>query len=504
MTVCRLIATTGVAALFLPAQAMAGQARLTISSGKTKNVQCSAGVCAPTATSAVLNVRDLETMLASGNVEVTTTGAGVQANNIQFDAPFSWLGTNTLWLDAFESIAIAKPITVKGTGGLKLTTNDGGSGGTFAFSKKGHVIFKKLASSLAINGTSYVLVGDIATLASDVAAEPGGAYALAGNYDASGDGTYSAAPIATTFTGTFEGLGNEISNLTIDDSTEAQGVTEYVGLFSQVDEGGTLRDVHLTNANISAGNSVDDESWGVGALAGVAGIVENCSATGTVTSSSGESQWVGGLLGYGSTIMNSHANSKVGATETDTAGGGVYVGGLAGTADDVDNSYAAGAVTGSAAEGSVYAGGLFGFTANSKSIINSYATGNVSATTNNDDFSIAESGGLIGDNEDGISNSYASGTVSASGGTCCSGVPSSAGGLIGWQASSGSISDDYWDTTTSGTNTGVGYGSSSGVTGLTTEQFQSGLPAGFDPSIWREKSKINGGFPYLIANPPAR
>lgn len=42
----------------------------------------------------------------------------------------------------------------------------------------------------------------------------------------------------------------------------------------------------------------------------------------------------------------------------------------------------------------------------------------------------------------------------------------------------------------------------SGVAGLTTEQLQSGLPAGFDPSIWGEDAKINHGLPYLLANPP--
>ena len=42
-----------------------------------------------------------------------------------------------------------------------------------------------------------------------------------------------------------------------------------------------------------------------------------------------------------------------------------------------------------------------------------------------------------------------------------------------------------------------------GITGLTTAQLQSGLPAGFDPSIWAESPNINGGLPYLITNPPA-
>jgi hypothetical protein len=68
------------------------------------------------------------------------------------------------------------------------------------------------------------------------------------------------------------------------------------------------------------------------------------------------------------------------------------------------------------------------------------------------------------------------------------------------------LSDDYWDTTTSGiTNLsqGAGYPSDDpGITGLTTSQLQAGLPTGFDPSIWAEDSGINNGLPYLIANLP--
>ncbi|HEY6578573.1 MAG TPA: hypothetical protein VIY09_04570 [Rhizomicrobium sp.] len=43
-----------------------------------------------------------------------------------------------------------------------------------------------------------------------------------------------------------------------------------------------------------------------------------------------------------------------------------------------------------------------------------------------------------------------------------------------------------------------------GITGLTTTQLQSGLPQGFDPTVWAENPKINGGLPYLIANPPRK
>ena len=43
-----------------------------------------------------------------------------------------------------------------------------------------------------------------------------------------------------------------------------------------------------------------------------------------------------------------------------------------------------------------------------------------------------------------------------------------------------------------------------GLTGLTSKQFKSGLPAGFDPTVWAEKKGVNHGFPYLINNPPPR
>jgi hypothetical protein len=40
------------------------------------------------------------------------------------------------------------------------------------------------------------------------------------------------------------------------------------------------------------------------------------------------------------------------------------------------------------------------------------------------------------------------------------------------------------------------------MVGLSAAQFQSGLPAGLDPTIWGENARINGGFPYLLALPP--
>src|SRR5205085_411451 len=114
------------------------------------------------------------------------------------------------------SIAFAKPVMVAGTGALTLTTNDGGTGGELSFAQKANVTFFDLSSSLIVNSASYTLVGDIHTLAADMAANPSGDFALAANYDAGPDGTYSTSPVSTPFAGTFEGLGNTISRLSVD------------------------------------------------------------------------------------------------------------------------------------------------------------------------------------------------------------------------------------------------------------------------------------------------
>src|SRR5437870_7236697 len=108
----------------------AARADVTISSDATKNMSCSNGVCTPTASDAVLNVNDLESLLASGNVTVTTTGSGgVQATNINVTAAVSWSSQSALRLDAYESVVIHKKISVPTGAGLSLATNDGGSGG---------------------------------------------------------------------------------------------------------------------------------------------------------------------------------------------------------------------------------------------------------------------------------------------------------------------------------------------------------------------------------------
>src|SRR5574344_1845214 len=120
------------------------------------------------------------------------------------------------------------------------------------------------------------------------------------NWDPLGDDT-------TQFTGTFDGNGHVIKNLTID------RINEYnVGLF-EATSGATISNVGLENVNVKGQNYV-------GGLLGqnYDSTVSNSYATGSVTGT----YIVGGLVGqnYGSsTVSNSYATGSV--TGTDEVGG---------------------------------------------------------------------------------------------------------------------------------------------------------------------------------------
>jgi hypothetical protein len=372
--------------------------------------------------------------------------------------------------------------------------------------------FASLSSALTINGLSYSLAGSVKSLAAAVANNPSGNYALAADYDAREDKTYRAAPIPTAVSGHVEGLGNTISGLKIAATVNSASI----GLFAEVD--GTVSDFVLADESVD----IQGENDAVGGLVGVnngtvlGGVVAGLIKGGK---SAGVGAFVGGVVGLDNgEIANSHATAKVegrnqaetgGLVGSDIFGSGVgsivnsyatgdvtgeggCTGGLVGYAGMISGSFATGNVTGRRTA----LGDLAGC-GQEQTISNSYATGN--AKSENADGGI--DGGLIGidfyggGNGGAIVTSYATGTPTG-------GIGALNGGFAGEVQYSGATTNDDWDTTTSGAQQAVGKGSSSGITGLTTKQLKSGLPAGFDPTIWAESKKINNGLPYLIANPP--
>ena len=159
-------------------------------------------------------------------------------------------------------------------------------------------------------------------------------------------GLFAVGDFRQAFTGTFEGRGHVLSNLSINRSGGD------LGLFGRNE--GTIRQLGLANVSISGGTGF------VGALAGHNnGLIEQTFALGTVN---GTGSSTGGLVGFNNnlgSIQQSHASvSVIGAN---TAGG--LVGVNAGT---VGFSFANGAVF------APTAGGLIGSNATLAPIVNSY------------------------------------------------------------------------------------------------------------------------------------
>ncbi len=219
--------------------------RLEISNAPTHNMNCTGGVCAPTAKKAVLNVTDLEGMLAGGDVAVAS---GSLAKDIEIKTALNWRARpsclSTLTAQSFST----KRSWFAGTGAaLTITTNDGGTGGDFRFLGNGHAEIWDAGSTLTIDGKTYVLVYNLGSLAATVNADPGGNYALARGYDAKHDGHYGSAVVSAMFSGSFEGLGNVITNLRFSQKARDPNA---VGLFAAIAAGGTVRDIGIANATV--------------------------------------------------------------------------------------------------------------------------------------------------------------------------------------------------------------------------------------------------------------
>ncbi|GGE50450.1 hypothetical protein GCM10007276_29420 [Agaricicola taiwanensis] len=241
------------------------------------------------------------------------------------------------------------------------------------------------------------------------------------------------SPVGTDgagFTGSLDGGGHVIDGLMIDRASQ-----DHVGLFGYV-QNAAIRNLSLTNADVTGGQHV-------GALAGSAVsddgllLIENVSATGTV---SGDDE-VGGLIGAlrggtgGRSLLNgAHTNVAV--------SGNSRVGGLVGInqahsfgRSEIRDSSAWGAVAGLTAGLDI--GGLVGLNradgAGAAALIeSSYASGAVTAGTSEN------VGGLVGRNDttgdDGVASidqSYATGVVTGQ---------TAVGGLVGRSQADGANS----------------------------------------------------------------
>jgi filamentous hemagglutinin family protein len=410
--------------------------------------------------------------------------------DIFVNSPIRWDSAATLTLSAFRNIDVNADITASGGGSLSLTTGTGGAG-DYAIATGKSVSFTGGASSgsvLSIGGHSYTLLYDMTGVQNVNAsgAALGGYYALATSLDATGVSSWT--PIGTDgagnirnsgegFAGVFAGLGNSISNLTVDLPS-----ANYIGLFGY--SSGTIRDVGDVGGTVTGSSKVG------GLVGDNAATLSDVYTTGVVDGV----DRVGGLAGESfGTISDSHAAGNVAGVSNRPD-----VGGLAGyNKGTINQSYATGAV----ADGSLTrlggknVGGLVGF--NAGPIKNSYATGATTAAGGFDASGVAvgglDIGGLIGFNSGRLGQVNATGMVGAVNGA-------NVAGLVG--INQGAIVNGYWDIDTSGQHAGVGPESSAdGAVGLSASgasPFLAASYAGFDfgsTQIWNIVSGLS--FPYL-------
>ncbi len=265
------------------------------------------------------------------------------------------------------------------------------------------------------------------------------------------------ATVGEHFTGNYNGNNYTISNITINRPTES-----HIGMFGY--NQGTISNLGVENVDITG-------KLYTGGLVGTNynGTITECYSTGAVSGSENS----GGLVGYNyGTISKSY--SRVNVTSASNNIGGLVGYSYGGT---ISKCYATGNISGGDNISSFV--GL-----NSSSISECFASG--SATSSGTDV-----GGFVGENttNGAIDHCYAVGVPTGT----------NNGGFAGNNGST--ITDSFWDTETSGTNTGVGTGTSTGANGKTTANMKTSstfTDAGWDfTNIWNLDPAKNEGYPNL-------
>lgn len=387
--------------------------------------------------------------------------------------------------------------------------------------------------------TAIANVTDLQAMENDLT----GNYYLTGDIDASatsgwngGAGFDPIGPSAVSpFTGTFDGAGYTITGLVVNRPTEQRN-----GLFGQIQGTAKIANVTLANCSITGDEYTAPLVGYVDSQDASEPLIQNCHASGTVTSRPGEvnSSYHAGLIGWaqghkasGSDVLIYDCTTSVTVTTSGTTGTSNHAGGFVAwtervvisncsatgnvsAGDDSDKSdtggfiaelneltfidycFATGDVDGYNIVGGFLGDGISG--GDGSYIKKSYATGDVTAALDN-------AGGFAGENADHITDCYATGDVTITAGTgdvggftgidrvpadpdytnCYStGTVTGGDNAAGFVANSqaGSYTAVFWDTESSGNAT------SDGGVGHTTKWMQTRsnfTAAGWDfDTIW--------------------
>jgi hypothetical protein len=326
-------------------------------------------------------------------------------------------------------------------------------------------------------------------------------YVQMGNIDASdtedwfdGQGWFPIGTETSPFTGSYDGGGYSISNLFIGEK-EVEDFNYGVGLFGLTSEVTTIQNLTVSAyalgyqyvavlVGINAGSitncNVSGEIAGEVILGGITsentGFIFNCYSSVEVSGISS----LGGLVGVNENNIDfSGATGLVKKTSGTTTS---QIGGLVGVNNsDISNSFSSVNVSASGTL-RVIAGGFVG--ENTGSISNSYSRSTLS-TGSTSTFSSNHTGGFAGKNSSEITNCFSAGLVSA--------ASTNKGGLV--SLNTGTISNSFWDSETSGIATG------SNGTPLTTAQMKtkrSFTSVDWDfLEVWAIQASQNNGYPFL-------
>ena len=282
------------------------------------------GIITAVGTSASINVADIQSALLTNDVFLAS-------DNVVINAPITWSTSQllTLGTSTAGSVAINASLNASGvSAGLAIAT------ATYAFpiSTGNSIQLSGSSSTLSMGGNAYTLIRAIGDLSSVTTT---GYYALAKPLTF-GTTALTASPIPVDFTGTFDGLGNTLDGmvLTVQNSANA-------GLFTNLSAGSTVRNLGITNVNISipttastqavvgvlaggvptgiSGTITVNKVWTSGFIRGAAGTYGNVAAAGLIA-------WV-----RSGTLNVSQSWSSINVDASSMATTNIAIGGLVGT-----------------------------------------------------------------------------------------------------------------------------------------------------------------------------
>ncbi|KWF95505.1 GLUG motif-containing protein [Burkholderia cepacia] len=466
---------------------------------------------------AAIGAATLSRALGTTNVALTNT-----SGDLTVDGAVNWTSDHTLALTSQKGdVALKQAVTASGAkasvkadaaGEIRIDDKlalTGDQAHLELNAKKGHRFTQDNASatlsgrnaSFSSNGEGYQVIHDVADLR-NVDLDLNGRYVLGNAIDGRG-AAFRSIGANSAFEGVFDGLGNTVSRLKVNNSGSSVGLfaenrgrianlaldsiavngastsiksSMTIGGLAGANRGGTISNVRATRMSISSsgtGYSV------AGGLVGEnnAGVIDGARFQGSITGND-RTVNIGGIAGTNasSRIANSRADAEIRNVRSPSSTMTNLVGGIAGLSWDstISDSSSTGRIT---VGNAMYAGGLVGHAvggaidrSNSSMAVSAGQAGmvggavgsnvytalsNVSASGNVSATSGADVGGLVGRSDYAtILASSASGNVSATAG-------SRVGGFIGTNANS-RISQSH----ATGNVTGNGSAATGGFAGV--------------------------------------